>query len=71
MDVDELLALDRPLTDEEFAFLEQKLLETVREFHALVEEMLPQVAPQEPFLAERLRNAADSILANVEEAAAL
>lgn len=34
MDVNELMSVERQLTHDEFAFLEQELLKTTREFHA-------------------------------------
>lgn len=69
MNVDELLAADRELTDEEFEFLEQELLKTLREFNEQVKLISAEVEESDPELAEKLRRSASSALENAEEAA--
>jgi uncharacterized membrane protein len=72
MDIAALLALDRPLTDEEFAFLEERLLATTRELHAKVQQILAQIPPgTERTLTRKLRRSADRMLRHVENAASL
>jgi hypothetical protein len=72
MDIAELLTLDRPLTDEEFAFLEERLLATTRELHADVQKILAQTPPgTERKLTRKLRRSADRMLRRVENAVSL
>ena len=71
MDVDEIMALDRELTDEEFAFLEQQLLVMARALFQNVQELTSSIADREPELSKRLLDSAGSMLLNVELAAAM
>ncbi|MGH7552796.1 MAG: hypothetical protein ACREMQ_07175 [Longimicrobiales bacterium] len=71
MDVDEIMALDRELTDEEFAFLEQQLLVMARALFQNVQELTSSIADKEPELSKRLLDSAGSMLLNVELAAAM
>ena len=71
MNVDELMSLERQLTDEEFVFLEQELLKTTREFHAHACRIADEIESKDPALAEQLRRSARKTLVNVEEAAAI
>ena len=68
MDLDEILTLDRELTDEEIVFLEQQLLIAVRAFHRETEKLVREACKVEPEWAERLRSSAASLLLNVERA---
>lgn len=71
MDVDEIMALERELTDEEFAFLEQQLLAMARALFQNVQELTSSIADKEPELSKRLLDSAGSVLLNVELAAAM
>lgn len=71
MNVDELLAADRELTDEEFEFLEQELLKTLREFNEHIQGICGQIEDTEPEVAAKLKQSAASALWNVEQAAAI
>lgn len=71
MNVDELLSADRELTDEEFEFLEQELLKTLREFNEQVQGICEEIEEKDPELAARLKRSAESALSNAEQAAAL
>lgn len=69
MDVAEILALDRDMTDEEFAFLEKQLLGTVRPFFREIQKIAGSIDEELAHLAEQLRSSAASMLLNVELAA--
>ena len=71
MNVDELLSLDRELTDEEFLFLEQELLKKTKEFHELAMQISAETEGMDPEQAAHLRRHAQIMLENVEAAAAL
>jgi hypothetical protein len=71
MNVDELLSADRELTDEEFEFLEQELLKTLREFNQQVQGICEGIEEKDPELAARLRRSAESALSDAEQAAAI
>jgi hypothetical protein len=66
MELDEILALDRELTDEELALLERQLLITARALHRNTEELVREASKVEPELAERLRASTVSVLRNIE-----
>jgi hypothetical protein len=71
MNVDELLALDRPLTREEEAFLEQELLKLAQELQSVVAKIADQTDPEHQEMVERLRSAAGRTLENIEAAIAI
>lgn len=71
MDVDEILALERELTDEELAFLEQETLKVMRAVRKRVGELLPQIAAHAPLVAERLEISTNRMLWALEEGARL
>ena len=71
MDVDELLALERPLTQEECEFIEQELLKTAKEFQKLAAELTEEIAREDPEMAEQLQRSARAMVLNIEEAAAI
>jgi len=74
MDIDEIMAAANAgelLTDEEFARLEKKLLETTRTLFQMLTHLSDEMDDDEPELAERLRASASSMLLNVEAAAAI
>jgi hypothetical protein len=71
MNLDDILASDRELTDEELAFVERELVRATRELHAWVKGIQQEVREKEPRLAARLGRSADSMLENVEKAASL
>jgi hypothetical protein len=71
MNVEELLKLERPLTDEEAAFMEDELLKLTRELHTEVMKICEKVEPQSAFLANKLKQAAVRTLENVEAAVAV
>jgi hypothetical protein len=71
VNVDELLAADRELTDEEFEFLEQELLKTLREFNEHVQGICGELEDKDPELAAKLKSSAESALSNAEQAAAI
>ena len=71
MDVDEILALERELTDEEFVFLEQETLKIMRVVRKRVAELLPRVAGHDRRLAERMEISANRMLWALEEGARL
>lgn len=68
--IHELLERD-DLTDEELAELERHLVATTREFHKAMADLTAQVAESDPSMARKLARSADSVLENVERAAAL
>lgn len=68
--IDELLARDH-LTDDELAELEQHLVATTREFHRAMADLTAQVMETDAHMAKKLARCADSVLLNVEKAAAL
>jgi hypothetical protein len=71
VNLEEILARDGDLTDEELAFVERELVKATRELHAMLQHIEREVAAQEPRLAAKLRRSADSMLSNVEKAASL
>jgi hypothetical protein len=71
MNVEELLAPDHMLTDEEFEFLEEELLKTLREFNEIVGKISQEIEDKDPELAAKMRESAQSALDNAEVAAAI
>jgi hypothetical protein len=71
MNVDELLALDRPLTREEELFLQEELLKLARELQSEVGKIADQTGPEHQEMVERLRGAAGRTLENIEAAIAM
>jgi hypothetical protein len=71
MNVDELLALDRPLTDEEFVFLEAELLKCVHQLQKVTADLLPDLQEKDPELADSLINSTARLVWATEQAAAL
>ena len=71
MDVDEILALERELTDEEFVFLEQETLKLMRVIRKRVQDLLPYLAEHDAHIAERLEVSANRMLWALEEGARL
>ena len=71
MNIDELLALDRALTDEEAAFMEQELLKTARELQAMAEAITAEIPPEHQHIAEHLRNATRRTVQSIEAAVEL
>lgn len=71
MNIDEILALERELTDEEFLFLEGETLKSVREFSKRIDELLPDIARKDPALADRLEVSSNTMLLAMESAAAI
>ena len=71
MNVEELLAADRKLTDEETAFLEQEVLKLAKQLQSMVTEITAEVGPEDQDLVDQLRGAAGRTVANIEEAIAL
>jgi hypothetical protein len=71
MNLDEILARDGDLTDEELAFVERELVKATRELHSVLAGMHHEIAAKDPRLAAKLRRSADSMLENIEKAAAL
>jgi hypothetical protein len=69
VNVDELLALDRELTDEEFLFLEAELLKTVHELQRVTEQLLPDI--DDPELAAKLKESTEDLVWATEQAAAI
>ncbi len=69
MDVDELLALDRELTDEEFEFLEQETLKLVKEMHGMLQDLGAEIRQSDETLADKLEVESDMMLLAVEAAA--
>ena len=67
MDVDEILALERELTDEEFVFLEQETLKVMRVIRKRVGELLPIIQAHDARLAERMEVSANRMLWSLEE----
>lgn len=67
MDVNELLKLKRPLTDEEAAFLEQEVLNVARELQGHIDTIAARMDPEDPD-ATRLKAAAPNIVRNIEKA---
>ena len=61
MDADEILALERELTDEEFVFLEQDTLKLTRVIRRRVAELVPHIAAFDAGLAERLEISANKM----------
>ncbi len=71
MNVDELLAADRPLTNEEMAFLEQQTLVLARELQALMTELSEEMKQKDPELAREILRPARNMVKALEEAAAI
>ena len=67
MDVEEILALRRELTDEEFVFLEQETLKVMRTIRKRVTELLPIIAAHDTRLAERMEISSNRMLWALEE----
>ena len=70
MDVNELLALDRPLTPRELAAVEDELLRLAQELQKEITRIAEEVGPDAPEV-ERLQRAAADTLRNIEEAIAI
>src|SRR5262245_45015971 len=62
------MALDRPLTRQEEAFMEQELLKLAQELQSAVAKIADQIDPEHQDMVERLRGAADRTLENIEAA---
>jgi hypothetical protein len=71
MTLEEILAKNGELTDEELAFLERELVKATRQLHTMLKEIQREAEAKDPRLAAKLGRSADSMLANVEKAAAL
>ena len=71
VNVDQILALDRELTEEECLFLEQETLKAVRQLSQHVDDLLPQIAEKDPALADRLEVSSNTMLLATEAAAAI
>jgi hypothetical protein len=71
MNADEIMALERPLTDEETAFLEQEVLKLAKALQAEVARITADIEPGHEDLVERLRNAAGRTVENIDAAIAL
>lgn len=70
MDVNELLALDRPLTPAEIAAVEDELLRLAQELQKEIAVITEELGPENPEV-ERLQRAAAETLANIEAAIAV
>jgi hypothetical protein len=72
MNADELMLLDRPLTPEESAFLEQEVLKLAKELEAKVTSISEQIDdPEHQYLVDKLRGAAGRTVASIEAAIAV
>ena len=71
MDVDEIMALERELTDEEFTFLEQETLKIMRMVRTRISGMLPHIAAHDAHLAGRIEISSNRMLWALEEGARL
>ena len=71
MNVDELMALERPLTDEEMAFMEQEVLKLAKALQAEVARITADIEPGHEDLVDRLRGAASRTVENIDAAIAL
>lgn len=71
MDVNELMTVDRPLTVEEMAFMEEELLKVAKAFQSEIEKICAGVSEQDPVAAEELRGSANRLVQNIEAAAAI
>ena len=69
MNVNQILAMDRKLTDEEFEVLERETLKSVRELSRLIDDLLPEIAAKDPKLADRLELSSNTMLLAMESAA--
>lgn len=69
MDVDDILALERELTDKEFTFLEQETLKVMRAIRKRIAELLPHIAGHDRHIAERMEIASNRMLWALEEGA--
>ena len=67
MNVDELMNLDRPLTDEEMAFMEQEVLKLARQLKTEVANITSDLDPSDPVVA-RLREGPTSVERSIEAA---
>lgn len=63
MDVNELLQLDRPLTDEKTAFMEEQVLQTAKQLHSKLKELTKEHAdkPEVQKLLMHSKNTVDNI----------
>lgn len=71
MDIDDILATDRELSEEEFTFLEQETLKVMRAVRKRVQELLPHIAAHDRHLAERMEISSNRMLWALEEGARL
>jgi hypothetical protein len=72
VNVEELLALDRELTNEEFEFIEREALENARKLQGMVEDMVtPRMEKEVPELAQRLRSSVARMVSSLEIAASI
>ena len=71
MDADEILALERELTDAEFTFLEQDTLKLMRAIRKRVAGLQPRARTLAPEIAERLEISANRMLWALEQGAEL
>ncbi|MGQ0562644.1 MAG: hypothetical protein ACT443_12315 [Gemmatimonadota bacterium] len=67
MDANELLALKRPLTDEEMAVVEQELLSLAQQLGTEISKITRNLDPNDPLIA-KLRAAPAKITHNIEQA---
>jgi hypothetical protein len=67
MDVEELLKLKRPLTDEEAAYIEEQVLLLAKELQAEVAKITKHLDPSDPDVA-KLRAAPAKIIGGIEAA---
>ena len=70
MDVNELLALKRPLTKAEMTFMEDMLLQLATELQEEVAKITANLDPDDPDVV-KLKSAAESTLENIEAAIAV
>ena len=71
MNVDELMALERPLTAEETGFLEQEVLKLAKQLQAHVKRITADIDPAHDDLVDRLRSAANRTVRSIDAAIAL
>ena len=67
MDVDEILALERELTEQEFTFLEADTLKVMRTIRKRIDELMPRIAAHDRRLAERMDVSSNRMLWALEE----
>lgn len=65
MDVNELLKLTRPLTDEEAAFMEEEVLKLARQLNSEVKQITAHLDPNDPTVAT-LRAKTENVVRNIE-----